>query len=237
MDVQRFVAAAKIVLPRDFCSTWPIAVPDINFIPKGATPTDDAWQLVIADDSPQVGALGYHETTKTNQPIGYCFAKSDVQDGSSWTITAFHELFEMLGDPQINQLVEIDHGDGTVEVRPWENCDACEDDSYGYGVDVGDGGPQVMVSDFVTPAYFWLTAPPGTLFDFKGHVTQPLQLLPGGYTLVLQAGSVSGWKQVMAQTKATSLAREMVPGGKPILPGSRRARRMLPDSKWQRSAV
>ena len=39
----------------------------------------------------------------------------------------------------------------------------------------------ILVSDFVTPQYFQANAPKD---DLRGHVTAPLQLLAGGYTLV-----------------------------------------------------
>src|SRR5713101_5746882 len=43
------------------------------------------WELVLADDSNQVGALGYHETTKNGDPIGFVFVKDDLKYGTSWT--------------------------------------------------------------------------------------------------------------------------------------------------------
>jgi hypothetical protein len=40
-------------------------------------------------------------------PIGKVFAASDLKAGTSWTVTASHELLEMLGDPNINLTVFV----------------------------------------------------------------------------------------------------------------------------------
>ena len=126
VDVARFAAAMQIAAVRDFCPIWHCEKPDISFVPKGQTPAEDAWQIIIADDSTQIGALGLHELTSQGFPIGFAFAKTDIADKTSWTVTASHELWEMLGDPWINTVVEIDHADGTIEFRPLEVSDACE---------------------------------------------------------------------------------------------------------------
>jgi hypothetical protein len=233
-DVQRFAVACQLSATRDFCPIWNIASPTIGFYAKGARIPDNAWQLVIADDSDQLGALGYHELTAKGFPIGYAFAKTDLADGSQWTVTASHELWEQLGDPWINTVVQIDHRDGTTEFRPLEVSDAVEDDQYAYLVDLHDGKAPVLISDFVAPAYFQINAPKKFAFDMTEHVAEPLQLLPGGYTLSLIASSGEGWKQVTTQ-KATSRRSEMALGGKAIVPGSRRHRRMMPDSQWRLS--
>ena len=72
------------------------------------------WQLIILDDSDQADALGYHELTAAGLPLGKVFAGSDIADGASWQVTASHELLEMLIDPQINAVTEVDNADGTM---------------------------------------------------------------------------------------------------------------------------
>ena len=129
-----------------------------------------AWLLSILDDSDQAGALGYHELDATSTPVGKVFAKSDSENNLSWTVTASHELLEMLGDPYAN-LCGQTRADGTAVA--YARGDAVEDDSLGYRI--GD----VLVSDFVFPHWF-IAGSPGP-WDYGGHCTGPLQILPGGY--------------------------------------------------------
>ena len=77
--------------------------------------------------------------------MGKVFAKTDLQYNSSWTVTASHELLEMLGDPEINLGVFVQPNAQTGRLYAYENCDACESDNYGYQIG------NILVSDFVFP--------------------------------------------------------------------------------------
>ncbi|RDJ93861.1 hypothetical protein B4Q13_18970, partial [Lacticaseibacillus rhamnosus] len=52
-----------------------------------------------------------------------------------------------------------------------EVCDPCLGDEFGYRIE------DVLVSDFVTPAYYDGADAP---FDFREHVKEPLEVLGGG---------------------------------------------------------
>ena len=191
-QVAPMVAALQTQVSRDFAPIWGIDA-RLLFVGQGQRPPAGAWQLVVLDDSDQAGALGYHEV-QGDLPYGLAFAKSDIQDGLQPSVTVSHELLEMLLDPWIFSVVLLDHGGGTVfgnggVMLAEEVCDAVEADNYGYQID------GVLVSDFVTPAWF---GSPGTRFDFCGHCTKAYQLLPGGYIGVrhYRAGQ---WGQVTAQ--------------------------------------
>ena len=203
------------------------------WIPKGKAPVPGQWQLVFADDSDQAGALGYHEVTANGDPIGFVFAKSDIQDGTSWTVTASHELLEMLGDPDIQTVEEQDNSDGSMTFRAKEVCDVCEDDSLAYKRIQSDGTPfrlpdgtPFLFSDFVFPSYWNPNAPRTAKLDFGGHITTPLQILSGGYIGILQVPKTAQWGQVQA---------DMAPGGKKTVALNRRARRNTPKHQWQHS--
>jgi hypothetical protein len=196
--------------------------------PNRSTPLDPTWwQLVILDDSDQADALGYHQTTPAGMPQGLVFARTTMQDGGQWTVTASHELLEMLADPEINLSVFVQDSNATTgKLYAYEVCDAVENVTYAI-----DG---VMVSDFVLPSYFepgTIGATPAAPFDFLKQLTMPLPaLLPGGYLSVFQVGAQSqGWTQI---TDMRARARHMMPAA-----GSRRHRRMLPRSLWRCSAV
>jgi hypothetical protein len=162
--------------------------------------------------------------TPDGLPLGKVFAKTTVDEGGAVSVTASHELLEMLGDPDINLTAELDDASGKPsKFYAYEVCDACEDDSFGYKIN------GVLVSDFVYPAYFesFRTAK-STQFDFGKKITAPFTLLKGGYISVLDLGNLSeGWQQLTA-SKADSAAginsRARI--------GSRRERRRISRSHW-----
>lgn len=155
-----------------------------------ATPADvgsHAWQLLVVDNTDQANALGYHTTTPAGLPVAYIFAETAKSAGLSWTVTASHEFIEMIVDPEAQ--LGIDLGRGTW--LAWEACDPCEADRYGYLIG------SVLVSDFVTPAWFDRrgVAP----YDWTNNVHKPLALLPGGYIAVQRHGH---WNQITAREES-----------------------------------
>lgn len=200
----------------------------LEFHPKGYVVPEGTWELVFADNSDQAGALGYHETTANGDPIGFVFAGSDIQFGESWTVTASHELLEMMEDPDIQTLEEQDLPDGSMVLRSKELCDVCEDDSIAYTkpTQVLPDGTLFKYSDFVFPAYWNADAPAHAKLDFCGLITKPLTILPGGYIGMVTILKGFQWTQVNAMLK---------PGGKRIHHLSRRDRRTRHLSTWRRS--
>lgn len=220
-DLQNAVAALQIQVSRDFAPVWKRDA-QLQFVPKGGTPDPDAWQMIACDDSTVPGALGYHEMTPTGQPIGYAALRTDIEGGYSWTTTLSHELLEMLVDPWIDDVVIFDNGDGTGVLYPKEVCDACEADQYGYTISVtgADGkNVDILVSDFVFPAYWWQNPPAGAQFDFQKQLSAPFQILSGGYLGELPiTEDPNGWTQITADGKPDRKANAA-----PL--GSRRERR------------
>ncbi len=100
-DVQGAVGALQTQVHRDFAPVWGIDA-DLEFVPPGTRPPPGTWWLAILDNSDQAGALGYHDLTSQGLPLGKVFAQSDIESGNNWTVTASHELLEMLADPGIN---------------------------------------------------------------------------------------------------------------------------------------
>ena len=221
------VAAAVPVLQkqvtRDFAPQWGVPA-DLLFVGAGKKPPAGSWWLVVLDDSDDAGALGYHDMTSEGLPLGKVFAGTDQTYGLSWTCTASHELLEMLVDPAINltALVQTPF-DPTVNVVgrafAYEVCDPCEADGDGYKID------GVLVSDFVYPAWFEPFRKKGsTKFDQRALLKEPLTLRPGGYMMVYDLSSASGWQQVDALGERKYAARPRV--------GSRRERRRTPRNEW-----
>jgi hypothetical protein len=168
---------------------WPRPV-TLKFVSPNDLPKD-VWTIIIADDSDQVGALGYHDYSTGGKPISYVFAKTDQQYGYSWTVTFTHELAEMMVDPYIQTAIQVTN----TKFYAQEVGDPVEADNFGYTITtkVGD---KILVSDFVTPAWF-IPGHPGPVYDKMKHCTTPLQILQGGYMSVFVSGK--GWTQIDAQ--------------------------------------
>ena len=53
-----------------------------------------------------------------------CFAGTDLKYGYTWSLTASHELLEMLADPNINLTVLVQTADTAGTLDTYEVCDA-----------------------------------------------------------------------------------------------------------------
>jgi hypothetical protein len=218
-DVSPVVAALQKQVSNDFGPVWGTDA-ELNIVAKGSQPPPGSWWLVLLDDSDQANALGYHDLTTEGLPIGKVFAASDLKAGTSWTVTASHELLEMLGDPNTNLTVFIQNTNTAGTLYAYEVCDACEDDSLGYQID------NVLLSDFVYPAWFESFRPEGsTQFDRMKKIQSPFQLLVNGYIGVFNVTAGSGWQQQTAEKRPANLLHR---GGI----GTRRERRNIPRDQW-----
>jgi hypothetical protein len=218
-EIRPVVDALQKQVSNDFRPAWGIDA-KLNFVPGTTTPPSGAWWLAILDDSDQAGALGYHDLTSEGLPLGKVFAGTDLKYGYTWSVTASHELLEMLADPNINLTVLLQNSETAGTLYAYEVCDACEADGDGY--DIG----AVRVSDFVFPSWFEdFRAEGSTQFDQTNRIQSPLQLLSGGYIGAFDVTAGSGWHQVTAEKlPANLLSRGNV--------GTRRERRATPRYQW-----
>lgn len=133
------------------------------------------WNSVDVDD-----ALGYHDANNRGIPYGFVFTELAKQLKEDWTVTLSHEALELVGDPEVNLLVQGPHpSDSTRTVFHWyEMCDAVQTETYEI-----DG---VNVSNFVLPLYFTGGEEKGGRNDFlgrayKGKTLRSFSVNPGGY--------------------------------------------------------
>lgn len=221
---QALVAALQTQVTRDFAPAWGVDA-TLTFVPTGGKPDPGTWWLSILKNSDRAIALGYHDLTPDGLPIGKSFAGTDGDFGHSWTVTASHELLEMLADPHVNLTVFVHPTPADRKLYTYEICDPCQDDSFSY--DIGT----VKVCDFVYPAYFQSSPQPsGTKFDHLGHLQKPVPaLLDFGYINAFDVNSGADWHPVSAATIDGAPVRGRSP--------SRRERRVRPRGDWVRSTA
>jgi len=218
------VTALQTQVHAHFARAWGVDA-DLRLVPRGQRPQPGEWWLVLLDDADQAGALGYHDVTNEGLPLGKVFARTTRLDGGQWSVTASHELLEMLADPEVNLTVFVQNGTHpTGRLYAYEVCDACEDVSFGYLIE------HVLVSDFVYPSWFEsFRKPHSTVFDYQKHITKSFDLLKGGYIGYFDVTGGSGWQQQTKDQRLDYRARPRV--------GSRRERRRTPRDQWQLSDV
>ncbi|MEI8319728.1 MAG: hypothetical protein WCH79_17435 [Planctomycetia bacterium] len=161
-------ALAKQVL-RDFAPIWQVQATvdpfeSLDRVPPGY------WPVIVKETLDEPGAAGYH-SDKNGNPFAM------VQFSPSWSLTASHEVLEMMADPFGNRVVS--------SVSPWDDktrveilvevCDPSEDDTFSYNVN------GVAVSDFYTPRYLDPVTAPGVRYGFTSGLTAAREVLKGGY--------------------------------------------------------
>jgi hypothetical protein len=162
---------------------------NVSFAPIWGTPANlvlattfakGAWAIVFLDDADVENALGYHDLTPDGLPLSKVFVKTTLAARQKVSVTACHELAEMLVDPAINLWAEGPND----QLYAYEMSDAVEEVEFDI-----DG---IAMSDFVYPAYFEsFRKARSAQFDYCKKVTRPLQLLSGGYSIVRKGGTVS----------------------------------------------
>jgi hypothetical protein len=191
-ECRSLTAALQKQVSNDFAPAWGIDA-KLLFIATGETPPADHWWLSILDNTDRALVLGHHELTPEGLPIGKVFARTDKRFGLKWTVTASHELLEMLADPDANLTVFVHPQPGVGTLYAYEVCDPCEDDADAYQIDGID------VCDFVYPAYFESFHAPGRKYDHLGKLDAPLPtVLKGGYVTAYDVHGSKDWQPVKA---------------------------------------
>ncbi len=191
VDFDRLLAVLQTFVDDHFVPVWGTPAKLV----KATTFRKDAWALAFLDDADVANALGYHDLTPDGLPLSKVFVKSTLAVGQKVSVTACHELAEMLVDPAINLAAT---GPGNV-FYAYETADAVEEIEFSIS--------GIAMSDFVYPAWFEGFRKPGSAqFDHEKKVTRPFQILSGGYMSVFKDGQ---WTQIFGSpAKAKRFARE-----------------------------
>jgi len=195
VPLDKLTATLQKCFDQHFLPVWGYPVKLYNT--KVAKPTD--WQFIYFDDADTAGALGYHDLTTKGQPISKVFVKTTLASKELVSVTACHELFEMVIDPIANLWAEAE--DGTEYA--YEMSDPVEEDTF-----LVDG---IEMSNFVYPTWFEpFKHPAGTKYDHLGLLKKPFSMTKGGYVIVKNKGKV---KEVFgSKAKQQRFAREVRDG-------------------------
>lgn len=137
-----------------------------------------AWAMIFLDDADQKGAMAYHDLTPEHLPVAKVFVKAILAEKMLVSVSASHELVEMLVDPAMNIYTK---GPEPNQTYAYESSDPVEESSFLLD--------KIEMSDFVYPSYFEaFRAPKSVQFDHMNLLTKPFQILAGGYQIVLKDG-------------------------------------------------
>lgn len=185
-DLAEVAGALNEQVQADFAPVWHVAAT------VGAYPVAPAgtWKIELRKVLPGAGgALGFHSDSH-NQP----YSLVDV-DAGEWTVTASHELLEMLGDPWGNRL------HSAKALRGWQGasrrvrylvelCDPCERFTYEVG--------GVPASDFLLPSFYRSSARGTNRYSFLGRLTYPLEVADGGYITFVDPADGHVWQRFVS---------------------------------------
>lgn len=180
-ELNRVAAAIQKQIIRDFAPIWNLEAGITAFARPQEVPVD-YWIVTLCYSVPD-GSGGHRDAD--GRPAAF------VEWTDDWSLTASHEVLEMLADPWGKRLVagpSLKPDQGRVEYLV-EVADPCQSPDYAYTVN-GE-----MVSDFYTPQFFDPVAADGVRYSFSGKITGPRQILPGGYISWFDSASQHWWQQ------------------------------------------
>jgi hypothetical protein len=192
VDFDDLIAAMQNYVDKFIAPVWgtPAKLIKTSGFQKGA------WAMVLLDDADQANALAYHDLTPDGLPISKVFVKSTLDDKQLVSVSASHELVEMLVDPAINLMTT---GPDAKVIYAYESADPVEETSFAVN--------GLQMSNFVYPAYFENFHAAGSVrFDQMNKIRKPFQILSGGYQIIFKNGK---WSQVFgSEAKKKRFAKE-----------------------------
>jgi len=192
VDFDALIAAMQVFVDEHVAPVW--GTPAKLIRSKGFVP--GKWAMVFLDDADHAHSLAYHDLTPDGYPQAKVFVKTTLRNNKLVSVSASHELVEMLVDPSINM----------VTMRPrsklvygYESADPVEELTFRVN--------RIPMTNFVYPAYFEAFHKPGSVrFDHLGKIKKPFEIHPGGYVGVYKNGK---WSQIFGSAaKKKRFARE-----------------------------
>src|SRR6185369_3289306 len=139
VDLDALISAMQAFVDKHVAPIW--GTPARLIKSKGFV--KGAWAMVFLDDADQAGALAYHDLTPDGLPISKVFVRTTLANHDLVSVSASHELVEMLVDPAINLWST---GPDPKVIYAYESADPVEALSFPVN--------RIQMTDFVFPAYF-----------------------------------------------------------------------------------
>jgi hypothetical protein len=192
-EVEAVFAALQAQVHRDLATTWGIDA-QLSLVRPGDTPPDKTWWFHLQDKVGAPGVLAYHDVNAAGLPRARVGVTDSINSGLPWSVAASHTLLQLLANPKGN--VVVMQGDRFI---PQEICWPCPGERWAYLID------GIKVSDFVLPAWYdGYRKERSARFDHCGHISEPYQVLPGGYMKYFEKATE---KFLMTSRKPVKVAR------------------------------
>jgi hypothetical protein len=212
-DVERHTPNLEIQVRAHFEPLWGVGA-SVEFFRKGRVP-EGYMRLVLLDTSDEAEFLGYHDLT----PFGRAQSKVFCEGlGKKWTVTASHEILEMIADRYVNKAAALELKNGGMRLYAVEVCDPVQEQTY--KIDATE------VSNFVTEAWFYPAQRKWSMYDYLKKLKAPFTLAPGGYISVYTFGDGKGWHEITCDDEEYAKRARV---------GSRRERRRVPQHMMTKS--
>jgi hypothetical protein len=138
----------------------------------------DHWSMVFLDHADHAHALAVHDLTPDGMPLARVFVGTTLKHNELVSVSASHELVEMLVDPSINLVTMHPH---SKLIYGYESADPVEEMSF-----LIDG---IAMTNFVYPTYFESFHKRRSVqFDHLNALTAPFEIHAGGYQGVYKGG-------------------------------------------------
>lgn len=185
-SLPKFVAAAQRFVDEHLAPIWGVGAR----LRVRTRTRPGCWALVFVDTEHDASCDGWHDLTKGGMPLAKVFLRILLDDEKAKgpqnlakrfrdqvTLTATHEIAEMLVDPATTLCVQRPgYGLYALEV-----ADPVEEDGFAIA--------GFAMTDFVYPSWYEaFHKPRSTKFDHLGICSRPFELRKSGYASIYRSG-------------------------------------------------
>lgn len=187
-------SALQKQVQNDFADVWNVTA-TVTAVASAAEIPAAAWPIFIKSDLDVADVYGYHWVDEKNRPYAW------VKFRNGWSLTASHELLEMLVNPFLDkyQVTDISAEIAGDERFLVEVAGPVQSPNFAYYID------GVQVSNFFYPSYFDLLVVTGKQYDHLGVITKPRSILEGGYVSFVD--NLGQWWQAFVIQNKVDLRR------------------------------
>jgi hypothetical protein len=174
VDFDDLIAAMQVFIDRHVAPVWGTRAKLV----KSTHLLAGHWAMVFLDHADHAHALAVHDLTPDGLPLARVFVETTLKHRERVSVSASHELVEMLVDPSINLVTMHPH---SKLFYGYESADPVEDLSFPVN--------RIPMTNFVYPTYFESFHKPGAVqFDHLNVLRRPFQIHAGGYQGVYKDG-------------------------------------------------